>query len=111
MKKIFLLFTTILFASQFAKAQMVMGSETFDGTTFPPAGWLIKADSTPTLNVWRRLTTGTNPTCSPKGGAAMARFSSRAYVAGAKQQLISRPIDYTNRGTSTANITFWMFNK
>jgi len=109
MKKIFLLFTTILFASQFAKAQMVMGSETFDGTTFPPAGWLIKADSTPALNVWRRLTTGTNPTCSPKGGAAMARFSSRAYVAGAKQQLISRPIDYTNRGTSTANITFWMY--
>lgn len=110
MKNILCLFVFALTAIPQINAQMVMGTETFDGTTFAPTGWRIITDSTPTaLNIWRRLTSGTNPTCNPKGGAAMARFTSRAYIAGSKQQLVSRAINYSNRGTSPANITFWMY--
>jgi PKD domain/Secretion system C-terminal sorting domain len=110
MKKIVtLLFAIFLFAN-IAKAQMVMSTETFDGATFPPIGWLIKPDSTPIANIWLRRTSGTNPTCNTKSGAAMARFNSRNYIGGTQQLLVSRPIDYTNRtAADAANISFWMY--
>ena len=91
-----------------AKSQIV-SSESFNVTTFPPTGWLIKPDLGATGNIWRRSTNGTNPTCTPHSGAGMAQFRSRNAAANTKQILVSRPIDYTLRGTSAANLSLWMF--
>jgi PKD domain/Secretion system C-terminal sorting domain len=109
MKKISTLLFTITCICNIAFAQ-ITSTETFDGVQFPPSGWAIKPDSTPIANIWVRRTSGTNPTCNTKSGAAMARFSSRSYIGGTQQLLVSRPIDYTNRTASdSATISFWMY--
>lgn len=91
-----------------AGAQVVT-TESFDATTFPPSGWMIK----PPLaqNIWIRVTTGTVPTASTHSGAGMARFrsSSQAVASGAKQTLITKTVDYMNRGTQAANVSLWMY--
>ncbi|MBK7763626.1 MAG: T9SS type A sorting domain-containing protein [Bacteroidetes bacterium] len=90
-------------------AQVVVTTESFDATTYPPTGWSIK----PALganNVWIRQTSPTtNPTTTSHSGAAVSRFRSRNVAAGTKQILVTRAIDYTNRGTNTATLSFWMF--
>jgi hypothetical protein len=103
----FMLVLSVTISKQ-SNGQMVMSSESFDNTTFAPAGWSIKPDLGP-QNVWVRRTNSTNPTAIPHSGPGMARFSSRNVIAGTKQLLVSRPIDYTNRGVSPANVTFWMY--
>ncbi len=105
--KLFTLFICLLMAFG-SKAQMVMGSESFDNVTFAPAGWSIKPIITP-VNPWTRRSASTFPTASPHSGAGFARFASRSVTSGTKQILVSRPIDYTNRGVSPANVTFWMY--
>lgn len=103
-----LLFILSLALPKQASSQMVMGSESFDNPTFAPAGWSIKPDLG-NQNVWVRRTNSTSPTVLPHSGPAMARYSSRNVIAGTKQLLVSRPIDYTNRGVSPANVSFWMY--
>ena len=46
--KLFTLFICLLMAFG-SKAQMVMGSESFDNVTFAPAGWSIKPIITPVI--------------------------------------------------------------
>ncbi|HOZ52747.1 MAG TPA: PKD domain-containing protein [Chitinophagaceae bacterium] len=109
MKKNSILFIfAILLSSLCGKAQII-STESFDATTFAPAGWSIKVDLSPATNVWVRQTNGTNPNVLPHSGAGLARFRSRSVAAGTKQILISRTIDYTTRGTSAANLNFWMY--
>ncbi len=92
-------------------AQSVTVTESFDAVTFPPTGWAIKQ---PTLqnNVWLRRTNGSNGNvvvCQPHSGAALARYSSRATTLGYKQNLISKRVDYTNRGVQAATLDFWIY--
>ena len=89
-------------------AQSVLATESFDATAFAPTGWSIKPDLG-AQNVWVRRTASTFPNVVPHSGTAFARFSSRTATLGSKQILVSRPIDYTNRGTNAANLSFWMF--
>lgn len=98
----------LLMVSWSSQAQMVMGYESFDNPTFVPTGWSIKPAITP-QNLWTRRTTSTFPTANPQAGAGFARFASRNVVSGTKQLLISRALDYTNRGSDPANVNFWMY--
>ncbi|MBU3677640.1 MAG: PKD domain-containing protein, partial [Chitinophagaceae bacterium] len=56
-----------------------------------------------------RSTTSTSPNVTPHSGAAFARFRSRSQPAGTQQLLVTRPVDYSNRGNSAANLNFWMY--
>ncbi len=69
----------------------MMINESFEETTFPPIGWrtIIGSGS---YN-WIRATSGTNPTCTPYDGNAMAAFQSYMASAGSWARLISPPIN------------------
>ena len=106
-QKSMLLFIALCLGSFFGQSQIV-STENFDATTYPPTGWSIKPTITPT-NLWgRRTAPFTNPVVTPHSGVAVSRFARNA-AAGTKQTLITRAIDYTNRGTSAASLSFWMF--
>lgn len=93
----------------FQAGAQVVTTESFDATTFPPAGWMIKPAMT--TNIWIRVTNGTSPTATPHSGNGMARFrsSSQAVATGTKQTLITKAVDYMNRGTSAANVSLWIY--
>lgn len=106
-QKTILFFLMLCFSTFFGQSQIV-STESFNATTFAPTGWSIKPDMSPN-NVWVRQINGTFPTTIAHSGAGMARFRSRLFAAGTKQILVTRPIDYTNRGTNTAGLDFWMY--
>jgi len=81
-------------------------SQNFDGTTFPPAGWVnVKTAGTGT-GLWSRATTGVYPTCSPHSGAAMAEFASYGYSAGTKGILVTPPITFDS---DDYRVTYWFY--
>lgn len=86
MKKIYLvLFTMGFILSGWAQTL----NESFDGTTFPPAGWQnIQVGGS---GLWQRLTAGVDPTCTPHSGAGMAEYDSYNYLAGVNALLVSPP--------------------
>ena len=69
--------------------------ESFDGTTFPPTGWV----QTPLVGTssWDRVTSGTNPTLAPHSGAAMARWNAYNIASGNATRLatptLTLPVD------------------
>ncbi|MEI7981841.1 MAG: choice-of-anchor J domain-containing protein [Bacteroidota bacterium] len=80
-------------------------NESFDGTTFPPTGWLnIQIGGT---GKWKRVTTGVEPICSPHSGAGMAEYNSYDYLAGANAILVSPPLTFT--GSSIHIFSFWKY--
>jgi hypothetical protein len=62
--------------------------ESFDGTTFPPTGWLQQIIVSGGTN-WTRVTSGTYPTCSPHSGAGMAEYNSFGASSGCNARLIT----------------------
>jgi len=82
-------------------------SESFDGTTFPPAGW-IQAQTVivPTAYDWVRVTTGTYPSCSPQSGAGMAKYYS--FLAGSGNHAILATPSITLPGNDY-QVSFWMY--
>jgi hypothetical protein len=81
--------------------------QSFDGTTFAPAGWTnIKVAGTGTPGIWDRQTTGTSPTCSPHSGAAMARYNCFSLTGGTTGALISPPV---NVADPIVQVKFWMY--
>lgn len=102
MKKITLLLFTFFCFWQI-NAQVL--SESFDGAAFPPMGWTNTQDSG--TGIWNRSTTGTNPTCTPHSGAAMARFDSYNFDSGTAAVLSSPVIDLSSGNSYRA--TFWMY--
>ncbi len=106
-QKFMLFLFSFCFCSLFGQSQIV-STESFDAVTYPPTGWSIKPAITP-QNLWRRQTSPTtNPTTTSHSGAAVSRFARNA-AAGTKQLLITRALDYTNRGTNAASLDFWMY--
>ncbi len=81
--------------------------EGFNRETFPPSGWssVIISGS---YN-WQRVTSGTNPTCSPYEGAGMAFYKSWDAPAGSKARLISSPIGLETIPT-IVQLKFWMYH-
>jgi PKD repeat protein len=97
-----LTFETFICVSQ------VIQTESFDGTTFPPAGW-DATTSGPGGSLWVRRTTGTNPTCATHSGAAMARFSSFNTQPGAQEVLTTPLINLIGSSGSQATISLWVY--
>lgn len=71
---------TWLTISMSVNAQTSVLTESFDGTTFPPTGWTNTIISGP--QAFNRVTTGTNPACTPHSGAGMAYYNIFSIVTG-----------------------------
>ncbi len=83
--------------------------ESFEGSSFPPTGWQnIKVAGTDT-RVWERVTSGTSPTCSPHSGSYMLRYNSFSIPSGNSAALITPIIDWSQRGSYTPKVRFWMY--
>ncbi|MDD5363100.1 MAG: BNR-repeat neuraminidase N-terminal domain-containing protein, partial [Ignavibacteria bacterium] len=78
-------------------------TESFDGTTFPPLGWFDSVLVGSTHFV--RVTTGSNPTCSPHSGAGMSQFYSYS-GSGNRAILVTPSIDLTS---GQGQVSFWMY--
>ena len=79
-------------------------SESFDGTTFPPMCWdNIQVSGT---GLWKRVTAGTYPTCSPHSGAGMTQFNSFSYSAGTAAILATPQINFPS---AAYEVSFWMY--
>jgi len=80
-------------------------NESFDGTSFPPSGWQnIQVGGS---GLWKRVTAGTEPTCTPHSGAGMAEYNSYDYLGGANALLVSPPLTFT--GASVHVFSFWQY--
>jgi hypothetical protein len=110
MKKILLAVLALWSTTVFGQAS-VTTFESFDGATLTGSGWTVRQPNTAT-GAWLRRTNGANGTttvCNTHSGAALARFSSRAFTNGYIQNFVSKKVDYTNRGTAVADVSFWMY--
>ena len=106
-KKLLIIFLTAFSLSNLANAQAIVVTESFDNNPFVPTGWALKPATPQPL--WVRNNTSTFPTVNPHSGAALARFRSRTATAGFTQQLVTKVIDYSNRGTAATSVSFWMY--
>ncbi len=77
--------------------------ESFDGATFLPNGW---TQSSPTGKLWDRVTSGTNPTTTPKDGTHMLRYYCYTYSSGSNATLVTPPLTF---GAGTYRVKFWMY--
>jgi citrate lyase gamma subunit len=75
-------------------------TESFDGETFPPLGWLSLGEKP-----WERVTSGSNPTCDPFG-AGMLKYNCWSYKKGNQGTLVSRRLDM---GSGTYGVGFKMY--
>ncbi len=73
-------------------------TENFDGDVFPPACW------TNSTGIWKKTSTGTNPTCTPHSGNGMIRFEKAAN--GATAWFVT-PKFYVNN--SKHSLYFWIY--
>lgn len=79
--------------------------EGFDGTTFPPAGWLNVA--TEGTYVYQRRTSNDWPACNPHNeSAAMARYYSYSAPAGWKCSMISPKLQLSATGNT---VRYWIY--
>jgi PKD repeat protein len=112
MKKITLKFVVagLLFLAQvagisYSNAQLI-NTESFDGTTFPPANWTVTGGG---FSLWVRRTTGINPTCSTHSGAGMARFTIPMGPPGAEELMTSPVVNYSGASGSTPTVSLWIY--
>ena len=95
------------FTTLYAPVTSFPYSESFDGTTFAPSGWgNTKTAGTGNPGIWDRQTTGSNPTCSPYSGAAMARFNCYSLSSGTTAELTTLPINFPG---DDYRVKFWMY--
>ncbi|MEP7143278.1 MAG: choice-of-anchor J domain-containing protein, partial [Ferruginibacter sp.] len=113
MKKTLLLLFIVMISTFSVNAQL---TESFDATTFPPAGWTTvivsvgdgSASGIPG-DVWDRVTTSTenpSPTVNPHSGAGMARYDCYEFDPTSKADLITPVMDFTG---GLKRVTFWMY--
>lgn len=77
---------------------------TFDPAEFPPFGWTANPSSG--TGAWKRSTSGTFPTTTPKSGAGMGFFNSFSYSSGTSGLLISPQINFPDENF---RVYFWMY--
>lgn len=84
-------------------------TESFDGTTFPPTGW-VETDVSGTTGDWSRVTSSTYPNATPHSGAAFAKFNSYNASTGDMTRL-SRTTTFSIPSTSpTATAVMWVYH-
>lgn len=82
-------------------------TQSFDEETFPAFGWAsARLTGTSNPGTWLRVTSGTNPTCSPQAGAAMIKYSSYTWNSAHSAMLATPRIDFDDQ---TYGVTFWMY--
>ena len=82
-------------------------TESFDSTSFPPAGWSnVRIAGFASPGTWLRTVAGTNPACSPHSGAAMAYFNSYSWSGGNASDLATPTLDFSS---GTFAVSFWMY--
>ncbi|MCX8015374.1 MAG: choice-of-anchor J domain-containing protein, partial [candidate division WOR-3 bacterium] len=84
---------------------MLLLSQGFNSTTFPPPGW--QSISVQGGYEWTRRTSNTNPTCSPYEGSAMASYQSYYASYGSMARLISPPINLNAPYTCYLNFAMY----
>jgi hypothetical protein len=89
------------------QAQQVINNESFNTTPFPTGGWTNSGAT----SLWVQRTNGTNPTCTPHSGAAMARFSSNQQPSGTQDVFFSPVIDYSNTQGATPYFSIWVYRE
>ena len=107
MKKISLVITAaiMLCANNFVAAQIL--TESFDGSTFPPTGWTnVRISGAANPGTWQRVTTGTNPTCSPHSGAGMGYYNGYSWSGGNAGDLSTPVLDFSSGSFA---VSFWMY--
>lgn len=79
----------------------------FDATYFPPDGWA--KDAVSGTYQFERVTSGTNPTCSPKAGSAMLRYNSDVAPSGNAAYISTPRIVCNDLATYGYRTSFWMY--
>jgi len=98
---------SITACSLHSQAQQVITNESFNTTPFPTGGWTNSGAT----SLWVQRTNGTNPTCTPHSGAAMARFSSNQQPSGTQDFFYSPVIDYSNTQGTTPYFSLWVYRE
>jgi hypothetical protein len=81
--------------------------ESFNDTVFPPTCWKnYENDGTATTNIWKRVTTGTNPTCNTYSGNGMLQFNSYTFTSGKKALLVSPELNFSS---NAYEVDFWIY--
>ncbi|HRO42857.1 MAG TPA: FG-GAP-like repeat-containing protein [Flavipsychrobacter sp.] len=80
--------------------------EGFETTSFPTNGWKVFNTNG---KGWSRITSGSNPTVSPKTGNGMAIFEANAMPAGNTALLVSRNVRISPNLKSEGKISLWMY--
>ncbi|MEJ7586319.1 MAG: hypothetical protein WKI04_02035 [Ferruginibacter sp.] len=91
-------------------------SESFDGATFPPAGWTTNVVSAgdgsgvgSPGDIWSRAATVTEdgePVINPHSGSGMAQYDAYNFDPSSKADLITPPMDFAG---NPKRVTFWMY--
>ncbi len=82
-------------------------SESFNGSTFPPEGWYNQIISG--NYGFERVTSGTNPTCSPQSGAGMIRYKSYSASASSSAILTTLRLDCSEVQYYSYDFSFYMY--
>lgn len=91
--------------NQVTRATLI--NESFDGTTFPPTGWI----TTPGVQAtWERLTAGTHPVVAPHSGAGLAMFNSWTANTGDVALLISPSFSCVGN-TGLFAVSYWFYHE
>jgi hypothetical protein len=85
----------------------VINTESFDGSTFVPSGWVNFNVAGSAL--WTSESAGTFPTQTPHSGIGEAKFNSFSASSGAIQALITPQFDLSYIGSSTSVVSLWMY--
>ncbi len=93
-----------------AGAPQTVFTETFDGATFPPAGW-AQVDVSGTAGAWARSTGTVHPTGGgTHAGAGLAYFNSYSATAGATTRLYRTSGVAIPASAASAAVTFWLYH-
>jgi hypothetical protein len=80
--------------------------EGFEATTFPTNGWKVANTNG---KGWSRVTSGSNPSASPKQGMAMAMFNANAMSSGTTALLTSKNFRLSPNLKSEGKLSFWIY--
>ncbi len=104
LKSFSLLAGVFLFATLHVSAQVTY-SESFDATPFPPNGWTTTGGQ----SLWVQRTNGTNPTCTPHSGNAMARFTAFNQNPGTQDRFVSPVVDFSGNAGNMPTFSLWVY--
>ncbi len=86
------------------------GSTTLFSNGFESSTGWAQRDTSGTAGYWRRVTSGTYPTCSRHGGSYMAKFNSYSASSGSATRYYRTSGFAISSSYTTVTLTFWMYH-